>query len=240
MLPVRPRGAAPSPARSFSLVEVLVTVAILAVLASLLLPGLQHAAQAARATACASHLRQIGTAATVWANDNDGKIVPVFWPGESGDANAVNTWQGYLASYLGYKGAAGLEGYGSTNELAGPAQLPAFVCPERKTKYGYGYNANYLSYFNSTVSGRWVLYSQIPRPSETALLADSYCVTQPARWRAFVRTPSQVSINDTVPEYRHPGRTAHVLWLDGHVTSESSNSPTMLSDTYWNGNGPSH
>jgi len=52
------------PRRGFSLVELLVVIGILAILLGLLLPAVQMAREAGRATACGNKMRQLGLAAT--------------------------------------------------------------------------------------------------------------------------------------------------------------------------------
>jgi prepilin-type N-terminal cleavage/methylation domain-containing protein/prepilin-type processing-associated H-X9-DG protein len=60
--------------RAVTLVELLVVVAIIAVLAGLLLPVVGAVRSAARATACGANLRQNGLAIAAWANDNADRI----------------------------------------------------------------------------------------------------------------------------------------------------------------------
>jgi prepilin-type N-terminal cleavage/methylation domain-containing protein len=64
-----PAGASTRP--GFSLVEVLVVVAILALLAAILFPIAASARDASRRSVCLSNLRQIALAHLMYVQDND-------------------------------------------------------------------------------------------------------------------------------------------------------------------------
>jgi prepilin-type N-terminal cleavage/methylation domain-containing protein/prepilin-type processing-associated H-X9-DG protein len=62
---------------AFTIVELLVVVAILAVLIALLAPMLRGAGSSARLVTCLKHMQQIGMASTVYMNDHRGVTIPV-------------------------------------------------------------------------------------------------------------------------------------------------------------------
>lgn len=99
--------------RGFTLIEVMVVVAVIAILMAILLPTLHRTRENARATTCQSNLRQLGQAFQMYAGDYDG-----VWPCPGGLLGDLNYWH--------QSNGAGLEPY---LRNAGMGLKSVWVCP---------------------------------------------------------------------------------------------------------------
>ncbi|MCW5757470.1 MAG: prepilin-type N-terminal cleavage/methylation domain-containing protein [Phycisphaeraceae bacterium] len=143
-------------ARGFTLVELLVVVALVGGMVGVLLPALAGARGAARSAVCLGQLRQMGVAWTLYAGDHRGLAMPlaytdaahtrggdgIYWWGADGSTTGrLDHDRGLLTTYLDARpGEAGL--------YACPAQRPGTYHHQGTTgtpTSTYGYNGYYLS-----------------------------------------------------------------------------------------------
>lgn len=82
--------------RGFTLIELLVVIGVIALLLALLLPALGRAREKSRAVYCASNMRQIGAAMSLYAEDHGGYVPR----GESLFQGAGPSWMLLLARYM--------------------------------------------------------------------------------------------------------------------------------------------
>src|SRR5690242_12337274 len=88
----------------FSLIELLVVVAVVGILAALLLPAISKAKSSAKRTVCLNHLRQIGLAVRLYADDMDD-----LGPAKMSEKKSLDGWTAYkqlVKSYVGQNTAS--------------------------------------------------------------------------------------------------------------------------------------
>lgn len=70
--------------RKFTLLELLIVIAIMAILVSMLLPGLNRARENARSTACVNTLKTLGFGIASYTNDNQDNLPPMCYSENAG------------------------------------------------------------------------------------------------------------------------------------------------------------
>jgi prepilin-type N-terminal cleavage/methylation domain-containing protein/prepilin-type processing-associated H-X9-DG protein len=200
----------------FTLVELLMVVAIIGVLAALLLPGMQRVKQQAIAANCQSRMRQCGMAMHCSATDHEGTLKTVKNIAGTGTYN----WR-YLLVQDGY-----LETATQAMCPAWPPVIPIYAddCFGLKGKTNY-----HLGYSIPAVIGAGIDYESfvrigsIPMSSSYPLLVDT-ANTIPSNWTAvrhqfsrwyFVGFSPDAAHNQGMIHFRHMGRTS-VLFADLH------------------------
>ena len=211
--------------RAFTLVELLVVMAIIAVLASLLLPALNRGKISAQGARCINNLRQLGLVTQMYWDDNGGNAFryrgaytnsgDIYWFGwlERGneETRAFDPRFGALFPYLG---GHGVEICPMLNYSA-----PTFKYKAKGAAYGYGYNLNLSVPLNKIP----VNASKLPRPATTVLFADAAQVNTfqaPASPdHPMLEEFYSVQTNQTTVHFRHRQK-ASTLFCDGHVNLE--------------------
>ena len=116
--------------QNFTLIELLIVIAIIAILAGMLLPSIGRAKEAAQQIQCIGNMKQLGVYSTMYANDNDETALPCS---QKMATNAYGAWFMKLANdYIGQN--VGLDRSEKLSEL--------FSCPSDKV----GYDPTFTSY----------------------------------------------------------------------------------------------
>lgn len=113
--------------KQFTLIELLIVIAIIAILASILLPTLNKAREKVHSVSCRNNLRQVGTMFAFYADDQDGFCPPAF-DSMSGSLYKGFTWDDFLG-YNRYDGRALTLEEGQNDWWGCLPSLKVYCCP---------------------------------------------------------------------------------------------------------------
>lgn len=232
--------------RKFTLIEMLVVVAIIGILASMMMPSLHNAIDSARSMSCQNNLKQIYLADGLYMQDN-GWLVPgrVLPSGNAWDV-FLSWWQHKLRGYAGYDTST------PSSWSAGFERLRegVFLCPSMEKigsgteQFSYAQSSfNYISQgtFNMTPrlevgTGAYAVRpdsrSSVAGPSKILLIGELGSVTgsatgslgSPYIFSGGDYNGTGSSLHD--PNFLH-AETKNTLFLDGHV------SPVVEGEVIW-------
>jgi len=111
---------------AFTLVELLVIVAVIALLLGVIAPSMERVTRIAHTVICSSNVHQLGTAAHCYADDNGGYLPRDVWPNQTGHYL-------FAARFLPYVGGRPLPAANSDNDYNAAydalAAVDVFRCP---------------------------------------------------------------------------------------------------------------
>ena len=125
--------------RAFSLVEVLVVIAIVGLLAALLLPAIQASREASRRTVCANNLRQMGIALSAYhAAHRQFPVGCTEWRSVPNSSARQLAWSAYLLPFLEEQSlfdALDLNrAFDSPRNAAAETVLSIYLCPSSQRR----------------------------------------------------------------------------------------------------------
>jgi len=210
---------------AFTLIELLVVIAVIVILAALLLPAVTLAQRAARSTASAANLRQLGAGIFSFAGDNNGRPPAPLYSGTT----PGTTWDSAIFPYLGVGAVGGTpQAMAATVFVARNDVAVAVSATTNKRSYamvvgklmvsGSAWVTGTGSGFLNSPTGRYVQsLASIPNPTQTLLLTEYPGATGNVVSGTSYYSVATPSLQATYQPNMNTGGKFNYLFYDGHV-----------------------
>ncbi|MEO0055340.1 MAG: hypothetical protein RLZZ50_1287 [Verrucomicrobiota bacterium] len=149
--------------RAFTLIELLTVIAIIGILAAIVIPTVGSVRQTAQASVCLSNVRQIALAATIYANDNRGRL-------PDAGAGTDPLWARTLSTYINVPASQKASIFvcpGTLIPVEASTNPHGPTNPTGEIVLTYGMHAGLMPRGQTAL-----LANQVKRPSEVILVAD--------------------------------------------------------------------
>lgn len=147
--------------RKFTLIELLVTISIIAILASMLLPALSKARDAARGSQCMNQLKTLGTGLFLYADDFGGYFPYAL----DNTTSPTSNWTVHTLPYISTVPSWTQARSGLLMTPTRPERYriwASFICPSQKFRTWGEYNAGLGSFQGNYVVNAAVLHIKNP------------------------------------------------------------------------------
>lgn len=198
--------------RGLTLIELLVTIAIVVLLAALVFPLVNSIRDAAAKVKCVSNFRNIYMATLAFSEDHDGKLPPARGPATEADARFTYNafWWVYLAPYT----VGPLDRPLDSTGMISQQEAAIYNCPVRLTLPITPYpNGTATVSYAMAVNGNYRLRT-MDNKSKTLFLTEASSSTL---YKSVCKS-SDIAVTDASRRLKrfHNG-ALNVLFYDGHV-----------------------
>ncbi len=205
------------PSKGFTLIEILIIIAIISILAAILLPVFARARENARKTSCLSNLKQLGMGVQMYAQDYDEKVPAAYLYWVPSNTNYLNSWMQLVMPYVKNAQVCECPSYSAASIFTENGPNKQIRIPRQ----------SYTALFTiTTYAGRSL--SEFTKPSETIYGLDNKACSSGAARTAFpaaycngfywgaTAAEATTIMNRFISEAPHLGGNNY-FFVDGHA-----------------------